>query len=226
MTPETPNTRSDSEPVALDYALTDEDPPGNLGASFALASGIAAVTIGFVMPIIIGLIAVVVGLAAIVRIDRNPRHHAGRRMAIAGLALGTCGLSVQTFDAYREIRHAIRLSMRTDCAQNLRTLGEAIQAHANDDPDGAFPDDLRKLEYIGARISQDYRCPSASEDSQDYYYVPGYSLSSDVESVIMYEGADHHEGGGGNVLYAEGVVRFLSKAELQKVIDDNKDRAK
>lgn len=222
----TSKTSNESAPVALDYALTDENPPGDLWASFALVSGIAAVTIGFVIPIIIGLIAVVVSLAAIVRIQKYPRKFMGRRMAIAGLALGMCGLSVQTLDACRQIRQSIRMSMRADCAANLRTLGEAIQAYASDDPEGAFPDDLLKLKHIGARVSQNYGCRSDSGAWESYYYVPGYFLSSDPESVVMHEGADHHEGGGGNVLYAAGFVRFLSKAELQEVIDDNKDRAK
>ncbi len=226
MTLAPPNATNDSEPVALDHALTDENPPGSLWASFGFALGIATATIGFVMPIIIGLIAVVVGLAAIVRIHRNPRQCTGRRMAIAGLALGMCGLAVQTFEAYREIRGTKRSSMRVDCAANLRSLGESILSYANDDPDGAFPDDLRKLENIGSRVSQDYQCPSASEGLQGYYYVPGYSLSSDPESVVMYEAADNHEGGGGNVLYQDGIVRFVSKSQLQKIIDDNKDRAK
>ncbi|MCB9852044.1 MAG: DUF4190 domain-containing protein [Phycisphaerales bacterium] len=215
----------DSAPIALDYALGGGPKPSRAEAVFALILGVLAVTIGLVVPFIIGLLAIVVGFTALIRIQQSPTQRRGLPMTILAIALGAASLAIQ-FVAHRELSGFRKNALNSACQANLHSLGIAIRNYAQIESDGAFPDDLSKLRFSQYASPIHFQCPAVPETRRCYYYVPGYSLSSKPTDVIMFEVDDDHEGGGGNVLYQDGHVVFLSNTKLQEVIDENKDRAK
>ncbi len=215
-----------STPIALDYSSESDGKPSRAEARLALIFGVGAVTIGLVVPFVFGLLAIGFGAIAFIQIRRRPREKAGRGLAILAIVLGGVAMWIQVI-AYREINGADRNARSAECQANLRNLGVAIRDYAQNDPEGAYPDDLSRLnEPQSAGAAQLIHCPADSTKQGRYSYVPGYSLSSDSDSVVAFESPTNHEGRGGNVLYQDGHVTFLFAAQLQQVIDDNKDRAK
>ena len=129
---------------------------------------------------------------------------------------------------------------RVACAANLRSVGQAIQMYANDHV-GDFPDTLEHV--VAGGYVPDVRiflCPcSTNTDTPaqgatraaiaadlttgghlSYAYVGrGLTVKAGSDTVIAYEHATHHEGKGGNVLFADGHVVWHSTAELRAVID-------
>lgn len=220
------------EPVELTYAGDDCASPSSSRARASLVLGILAVglslvpeLLGMLIPIVLGLLALAGGISALARTRRHPRRYAGRRAAIAAIVLGAIALSIFPVQAMRELAGAQRSYLQSACAGHLKAIGKAIEAYVQGEPDGAFPDDLKRLIDAGSLTTKDLHCPNVSGARQCYYYIPGYSRSSDPDSVIVYEAINNHERGG-SVLLQDGHVLFLWPDHLRKVIAANKDRAK
>ncbi len=225
MTPETRNSKIDGDPIVVTYAGDTHKPPSNAIANAARALGVLSVTIGFVIPIVFGVLAIVVGATALIRIRRNPHRYTGRRLARVGVMLGIFGLIVPSVVILSALNWVQGRHWQTICSANLGGIGQGIRMYAEEDPNGVFPDDIRKLTSAGMVTSKQLQCPAVSRGGPCYHYVPGYSLSSDPKCVVMFEGIDNHNGDGGWVLYQDGSVAFLTDAELQLVINENMHKA-
>lgn len=207
------------EPIGLDYAIDVPRPPSRTTANWALGFGIAGVTVGWVIPFVFGLLAVIVGATALLRIRRRPDRHTGRNVAIVGVILGVLGAVAVPLMIVRTAARARDLSLRVACAANLRGLGQAMYIYAQAEPDGAFPDNIDKVITAGFASPKSLRCPMTSPGKTTYYYVPGRTTASNPESILIFEVADDHFGDGGNVLYQDGRAMFVDAAELRRIIN-------
>lgn len=108
------------------------------------------------------------------------------------------------------------------CKRNLRQIGAACLMYTIDN-DGVFPSDLILL--IPGQIGDDQilACNIARKKSKEkvlFVYFSGLRKDSLKDSVLAY--CPYHEGGG-NVLYADGHVKWKkhseTKDELRKMLD-------
>jgi competence protein ComGC len=127
---------------------------------------------------------------------------------------------------------------RVACMANLRSVGQSLQtyAHANG---GRFPDTLGQvilagyvpdvrifLCYSGADTPARGTTPPAlaadlaSGGHLSYAYVGrGLTSAADPYTVIAFEHAGHHKGGGGVLLCADGHAEWLLEKDMRAVTD-------
>jgi len=134
------------------------------------------------------------------------------------------------FGSHLGPRHPARLE-RNRCLANLRQLGRALVAYAEDNR-GTYPPPARWCDAIVARHGGDeqfihyFRCRWAEVGPCNYAMNP-YAEPNSAEDVVLlfettpgwnqYGGADlltmeNHEGQGASVLVVDGTVKFV-KAE-------------
>lgn len=118
---------------------------------------------------LIGLVGIVLGIVALVRIGNNPRRFAGRGLAIGGICAGGASLfttALLVAILLPSLSRARELAKRTVCAANLRGLGQAMYIYAQDDP-GAFPavGAVRSANDGRMRIFQDRTTPPSTADT-------------------------------------------------------------
>lgn len=103
------------------------------------------------------------------------------------------------------------------CGCNLRMIGLAVKMYAGDN-DGVFPDRLVQLRRYVCHSPGLFTCPKSGnkpgpfatvDEWTDYVYIPGLTASSAENAVLAYCPAKHHEGEGGNVLFADGHVEWF-----------------
>lgn len=197
---------------------------GVLGGPMSQGMAIAALVCGILglgcLPV--GIVGIVLGIVALVRISREPTRYRGTGMAIGGICTGGVGLLLMPLliaILLPSLSRARELSKRTVCAANLRGIGQAIYIYAVDEDDGAFPDDLSKVIKAGNATPKQFTCPSDLTNASSYHYVPGYGTNSDPTQIIMYEDPLVHGGEGGNVLYQDSHVVFVKSPQIEQLID-------
>lgn len=129
-------------------------------------------------------------------------------------------------------------ALRIACAANLRSLGQSIWMYSNAHA-GAFPDTLERA--VAGGFVPDVRvllCPGSADTPAQgatpaaqaadltagghlsYTYVgTGLTQAAHPDTVIAYDHAGNHEGGGGNVLFADGHVEWYNRAEFRTLVD-------
>jgi prepilin-type processing-associated H-X9-DG protein len=193
---------------------------------WAVASLVLGI-IGLVIPIVLSLLAILLGFAALNR-TRDPRVR-GKGIALAGLVLGFAGLMLGTFyisiavPVWQRLRQGAR---REDCAVRLRGVGVAMRKYAAANA-GTFPDQLRSIPFADLPAPGAFACPVAKDSPPiatlpdgrpvTFIYV-GQSLttSAPAETVLMYEPLSHHGEDGMNVLFVDGRVQFIGEIEASK----------
>jgi len=215
----------------LDYDATP--PQSNRLATASLIVGV----LSFVIPIAGGLAAILLGYAALDKMRKG--RAAGRRLAIAGISLGSVGLIV-TFFALSMVMTPIgrsrELANRVKCASNLRQIGQACLLYANAHQ-GQCParlEDLILTEDIGSEV---FTCPSSNDTPApgpttqavaqslsagghlSYVYLgAGHPIDSNPDAVLAYEPLSNHAGTGMNVLYFDGHVTFLAAPQARQLL--------
>lgn len=204
-------------------------PPTNGWAVASLVAGILGVCL---VPILSSLTAVITGIVGIARADRY--RGSGRGMAVAGLVLGAIGLVAPLL--LLPVLSVVReQANRVKCADNMKVLGRAMGAYANQhgghfparledvleaDPllspslfvcpdDSRFPAGATTPQALAARIAAGQNC--------SYVYAGrGLTTSAGSDVVLLFEPlADHHEGM--NVLFADGSVKWVARAAAQRI---------
>ncbi|MCB9856056.1 MAG: hypothetical protein H6818_10255 [Phycisphaerales bacterium] len=125
------------------------------------------------------------------------------------------------------LSRARELSKRTVCAADLRGIGQAMYIHAQDD--GRFPSDFQTLIDENNITTKMLICPSTNHvvgDALDacYVIVPGQTTYSDPSNVLVYERRENHDGEGVNVLFQDGHVQFISIEELDRRLEETRQR--
>ncbi len=116
------------------------------------------------------------------------------------------------------------------CAENLKAIGQAMHAYA-EAHHGRFPGGFAKLARAAKLKKQLFSCPGAGEKRSGWYacygYVRGQTLSDDASNVLVYERPDSHYGEGSNVLFADGMVRFVEPySKVEKLVETTRERRK
>jgi hypothetical protein len=131
-------------------------------------------------------------------------------------------------------------AQRVKCASNLRQISQGLQMYANDNG-GRFPTDLGVLLIHEDLTSEVMICPSSDDDRAagpttqavaaavvsirrhcSYVYV-GAGLSAQTATerhIVAHEYLSNHANAGMNVLYGDGTVSWLEKAEAQRVLSE------
>jgi hypothetical protein len=175
----------------------------------------------------VGVVGLVLGIVALVKIGNQPARYGGKGMAIGGVCTG--GLSILMVPVMIAIllpslSRARELSKRSVCAVNLRGIGQAMYIYAQDEPEGRFPeagaDWMGRLINAGYTTPKQYVCPSTADTLGDcsYIYVPGYSVNCDPRQIIVYEPVENHGGEGGNILHQDGQVSFVKSPQYEQEI--------
>jgi prepilin-type processing-associated H-X9-DG protein len=172
-----------------------------------------------------GIVGLILGIVALVKIKRKPAVYRGRGMAIAGICTGGASLAIVPLMIsimLPALSRARELSKRTVCAANMRGIGQALLIYAQDD--GMFPekgaDWQARLVNAGIVMPTQFLCPSDTRVSGSlFYYVPGYGDDSDPAQIILYEDPTIHGGEGGNILYQDGHVAFVKSPQYEKEIN-------
>src|SRR5579875_3449084 len=116
-----PNPPSPAPPDTLAYDLL----PARSGLSLAsmILGIIGLVTSCFGIGILIGLVGLILGIIAFVRINKDPRVHSGMGFAIAGIATGSVALialPILLAILFPGLSRSREISNRAFCAANLR----------------------------------------------------------------------------------------------------------
>ncbi len=206
-----------SGPPTMSYA-TETNPSAKQGLAIA---ALVCGCVGLVGCFPVGLAGIVLGIVALVKINRDAARHRGKGLAIGGICTGVTSIIptlLLVSILLPSLSRARELSKRAVCSTNLRGIGQAMYMYAKGEPDGAFPDDVGKLVAAGLTTARQFNCPSDVSGMGSYYYVPGYGTNSSPDQIILYEGPAIHGGEGGNILYQDGHVSFLKQLKFDQEI--------
>jgi prepilin-type processing-associated H-X9-DG protein len=223
MPPPVSATASGEAPT-LDYAQ-----PTRLRTGMAIAALVFGVA-GILFCPVFAVIGLILGIVALVRVNKRPDEYGGKGLAIAGICCGGFGLLVMPFITAMmlsillpSLSRARELAKRAVCSANLRGIGQGLDIYANGNEEW-FPQDLQALIDAGFSTPAEFQCPSEANASLakfDYIYVPGLDARAPVDWILVYEDPANHNGEGANVLYIDGRVQFLKEpnftAELDRV---------
>lgn len=219
-------------PVVLDYASTKE----NTGVSKSVCLIVVIVAVVSVLafalvptPIldacwplsaVAGIGLMLLGAVFFSVVERSAKQIHKRKFILSGILLSGMGAVTlcSSVLSWTTTTHC-RVSPRTACAQNMRAVGIGLYLCAQDEADGAFPDDIFKPVTENQITYQTLFCPNDKSGNVSYRYIPGYGVNSNPNQIIMYEDPSNHGGEGGNVLYQDGHVSFVKSPKLEQLID-------
>lgn len=134
------------------------------------------------------------------------------------------------------LTRAREMAKRAVCTSNLRGIGQGCHIYANDHRE-KFPPDLAALVTEGMATPMTFICPSSGQTEGEakaalaggpgrlsYMYIAGQDASGDPRNVLVYEDLANHAGEGGNVLFADGSVRFLTDEAFRAAIRETYQR--
>lgn len=194
----------------------------------SLVFGLLGVSVGiFACPGVLSLVAIILGAVALVKSSADDAE-SSRGPAIGGVVTGAIGLIAGPVIVFVMIIPAINamrdVGEKTFCQSNLQQIGWGIEMYADQDPDGALPDNMGSVVNAGYMMAFSMQCPAQAQGQQSYYYVPGQSAAEST-AVIMFEDPSNHGGTGGHVLYKDGSVVFIENPKYQEIVDEYSDRA-
>lgn len=128
------------------------------------------------------------------------------------------------------LSRARELSKRTVCAANLRGIGQALYISAQDREEYSFPPDFETLLKENNVSIKQFICPSTAAVTAHgvnacYIYIPGSTASSHPLNVLVYEKPNNHTNNeGGNVLFQDGHVEFMTPDRIEEAVKKTKER--
>jgi prepilin-type processing-associated H-X9-DG protein len=203
-------------------------PPARQGLAIAaLVCGIASLVGCYP----VGVVALILGIVALVKASARPQEYRGKGMAIAGICTGAVSLLLVPLlisILLPSLSRARELSKRLVCASNLRAIGTSILIYASEQ-EGQFPNDLQVLVDGGEVMPKQMLCPSSGGNVGDrgwsYVYIPGQTGADDSRNVLAYEKAENHDKEGANVLFLGGHVEFIKPySRVEQMVAETKQR--
>ena len=178
--------------------------------------------------------AVICGHKAFGRIKRASGALAGQGLALAGLIIGYIGLAVQLMICVMillllpAVAAARGEARKTVCRSNLRQIGLAAAMYMSDNRSG--PQDFQVLVKNGYVNGGDvFVCPSTGHkpgeltgvDSwTDYALVANHKESDPPDAVMAFTKPECYPGGGGNVLFLDGSVKWCPREDYSRLTKD------
>jgi len=188
---------------------------GSGAATYTLLLGLASVLLFIVpspLPLLVGAVAVVFGLYALVRIMLQPSRHSGTPRALVGICLGLFA-TIAIWPWLDMIRYNHR---RAVCQANLLGVAAALQDYHAEWK--AYPADLQTLIESGHTTAGQCQCfieDDIREAWADFGYVRGFQPDDPGDWVWLYDDPANHAGRGGLILYLNREVEHLSPEEFQ-----------
>ncbi len=154
----------------------------------------------------------------------------GFRSALKFVLLAGCIALVASAIAVMARRRMYSGMNKDDCQNNLRMIGVAVQVYWQDHHQ--YPGDLQTVFQTGMLNPPTFTCPSSSDvlpaDSVigargtcSYVYVGGsFGKEAQVDSVIALEDPANHDLDGGNVLYGDGHVEWVTLQNVVQIMND------
>jgi prepilin-type processing-associated H-X9-DG protein len=184
------------------------------------------------------LVAIVLGIVALVQINKSQERLKGRGLAIAGICVAAVSLLVLPAMLLPALGKAKQKAMTINCINNMKQVGIAMRTYAsvNNDklpPAATWSTDISS--YVGnTRV---FHCVGDSRGGMVYSYAFNQRLSGKTLSeinpgtVLLFESDGGPNNFGGmerlsqarhgqnqcNVLFADGSVRVVRDAELMSL---------
>jgi len=170
---------------------------------------IASLVLGILALLCLGVFtaipAIILGIVALVKINKAAGTQTGQGLAIAGLATGGVGMifttAILAAMLVPAMLHGREMARRAACMDNEKHIAVAYlqyaQAHNGQAPQSL--DELRKL--VGN--DQAFHCPGDAVPGPSSYVL----VTGDSSGIILREQPGHHSHGG-NVAYQDGRVVF------------------
>ena len=215
-------------PEPVSYATPQRTVQTSGIAIAAMVVGIISVLFGCIIPLVLGVTAIVLGAIGMKQ-TKSPEV-GGRGFAITGLVCGivSCVLMLPmalsillpSLNAGREAANRIK------CGSNLRQIGQIMRQYAIDDVrGGTFPDSLDTVQSINGDPFELFVCPAGDEtpgtppfvlgQNTSYVYLAEGMTDSVGSSVpVAYCETHNHRNDGANILFGDGSVRFVRMADL------------
>jgi len=205
--------------------LRDEIHEG--GATAALWLGIASLPLLLVWPFFIGILrlapvvvgglAVIVGVWSAVLAIWRPKTYDGKWRALIGAGLGL----FSTIAFWPLVSSFLFGQILPVCRGNLRAIGHALRDYYDDN--GTYPPDLMPLFEQGFVTEMQLHCPFSSSvagpGNTDYLYVSGLSREDPWNWILAYDRPTNHEDGDCCVLYVGGEVKHFPGAEFARELE-------
>jgi uncharacterized membrane protein len=207
------------EPQPVDHFASYRVTPPPQTSGIAVASLVCAL-FGLLVPIVPSLVGIVLGVIAFRQLRTSPPGM-GKRYAIAAIVVGVLGIILMTTCLGVFVAPALRGARETTeqakCAETLRNLGNVLLEIAAENK-GQFPASLDAITRRRGVDGDGIRCPSHLDGPPYIYVGAGLMSTGPAETVLAYEPLGNHETAGMNVLFIDGRVQFIRKAEAAKAI--------
>lgn len=180
-----------------------------------------------------GIPAVICGHLAQSRIRDSKGTVGGGGLAISGLVTGYIGTVLTTIMLLGllagmllpALAAARDRAQRASCVSNLKQIGLAARMYSADHQE-VFPNELKSLTaYIG-NSPELFICPAkrrkagelaAVDEWADYVIVPNRKESDPANTVLGFSKPHCYPGKGGNILFVDGHVEWVSLDEYNKL---------
>jgi prepilin-type processing-associated H-X9-DG protein len=134
-----------------------------------------------------------------------------RQAGVLLVVAAILAISIPSFVRYDE------LSRRARCGDHLSLIGRACLNYSIDYRGPAMS--LRDFVQAAAAANLRPEQMLCAECGEVFVYVDGPRGIRDPRDVLAYEPPEYHGGKGGNVLFVDGAVKWLTPAALEEAID-------
>lgn len=202
--------------------------------------------LGFFCPLVCGVVGLILGIVGLQK-TKDPQV-GGKGLAIAGISISAISLifgiiigimiAAAIPSMRRSIAQARDTANRLKCSANMSGISQAISHYRNQNK-GQYPPDLPTLLKTQDISSDIFVCPSTTNtpapgatpqaqaknllsgghESYRYFGDKLNNAAATKGDVVLYEPLSNHNNQGANVLFSDGSVKWMTKQEVQPLIN-------